>query len=92
MNLYINWPVFDFGTRRVLSQKVAAFPVLRWSDWSRNKATAAIWTDVAQNVFDTCGAECTLIGTDACLERIGWQRLVAMLTGGPEFKHGVLHS
>ena len=68
MDRRINRPVFDLGTRRVLAKEVVAFPVLRRSDWSRNKATTAIWTDVAQNAIDTRGAERALVGADACFK------------------------
>lgn len=68
MGYRINRPISDRGTRRVRAEKVVAFPILRRPDWPRNKAAAAIWTDVIQNAIHTCGTERTLIGADARLE------------------------
>jgi hypothetical protein len=45
--------------------------------------------DVLEDVVDAHGAERALIGADACIKRIGRQRLVAVLTGRSEFKHAV---
>lgn len=64
----INGPVLDLSACRVLAEEVVAFPILRRSDGSGYKATAAIWADVIQNPIDTSGAECTFIGTDACFQ------------------------
>ena len=89
MRCRINRPVSDRSTRRVLAEKVVAFPVFRRPDRSGNKTAAAIRTDVAQDTFDTCGAERTLIGADARLKRVGRQRLVAVLTAWSEFEHVV---
>ena len=57
--------VLDLGDCRILAKTVVAFPIPRWSDWPRNKAAAAIRTDVAQNVIDTRGAKRALVGADA---------------------------
>jgi len=68
MSRRINRPVFDFGACRVLAKKIVAFPVLRRSDGSGNEAATAVWTDVSQNIINTCGTERTFIGADACLK------------------------
>jgi hypothetical protein len=68
MSCGINWPVFYFCTCRVLAKKVVTLPVLRRSDGSRNEATATVRTDIAQDMLNTGGAECTFIGADACLK------------------------
>lgn len=65
MGRWIDRPVLDLGARWILAKEVVAFPIPRRSDWSRNKATAAIRTDVAQDVIDTRGAKRALVGTDA---------------------------
>ena len=85
----INRPVLDLGARRVLAEVVVTLPVPGRSDWSGNKATAAIWTDVVQNAIDTRGAEGTFVGADACFKGVGWQRFVAVLAAWPEFEHSV---
>jgi hypothetical protein len=89
MGRWVDRPVLDFGARWILAKKVVTFPIPRRSDSSRNKATTAIRTDVAQNVIDARGAKRALVGTDARFNRVGWQLLVAVLAGRPEFKHRV---
>ena len=42
----VNGSMPDLGTCSVLTEEVVAFPVLRWSYWSRNKSTAAVGTYV----------------------------------------------
>jgi hypothetical protein len=81
--------MFDLGTRGILTEVVVAFPVLRRPNRSRYEAPAAVRADVLKNVIDARGAERALLGADPCFERIGRQRLVAVLTGRPEFKHVV---
>src|SRR5688572_9098847 len=71
MRFWVNRPVLHLGTPWGLAKIVVAFPVLRWPDGSRHEATTAVRTHVVQDVVNTCGTERTLIGTDACLERIG---------------------
>ncbi len=61
----INRPMLHASARRVFAKVVVASPVLRRSDGSRHKATTAVRTDVAQDVINTCRAECTLIGTES---------------------------
>src|SRR5262245_8662547 len=87
MDRRVNRPVLDLGARRVLSQEIIALPVSRRSDRPVNKAATAIRTNVTQHVVDARGAKRALIATDAPLERLGWQRLVAVLAGRSEFKH-----
>lgn len=87
MGHWINWPVLDSHTGRVLAQEVVPFPIVRGSDWSRSKTTAAIRTDIAQYVIDTRRAKSAFVAADACCERVGWQRCVAMFARRSEFKH-----
>src|ERR1043166_959498 len=47
---------FDFA-RRMCPKIVAAFPIFLWTDRSRGKTSAAIWTDVSQNLLDAGSAE-----------------------------------
>jgi hypothetical protein len=65
MGRRVDQPVLDLGARWILAKKVVALPIPRRWDRSRNKATTAIRTNVAQNVIDTPGAKRALIGTDA---------------------------
>lgn len=68
MRLRINRPVLDLGACGILAEEIVAFPVLGRPDWSRNKSTTAIWTDVTQNLVDTVGAERALVAADACFK------------------------
>jgi len=87
----IHRAVLHLGARRIFSKKVVTVPVPRRSNRSRDKPAAAIWTDISQNAFDARIAEGALVRAYARLKRIGRQRLVAVLTGRSEFKHGVLN-
>ena len=81
--------MLDLGTRGILAEIVVASPVLRRPDGSGHKAPTAIGTDVGQDALDTGGAERALVGADARVEGVGWQRLIAVLARWSEFKHGV---
>src|ERR1043166_2046291 len=87
MSCRIDRPVLYRGARGVLAEEVVAFPVLRWPDRSGSKSAAAVRADVFQDGSDTCGAKSALVGADARFERIGRQRVVAVLTGGSELEH-----
>jgi len=80
--------MLHLGARRIFPQEVVAFPVVRRSNGSGHKAPTAIGTDVGQDVLDTGRAKRAFVGADARVECVGRQRLVAVLTGGSEFKHG----
>lgn len=88
MDVRINGSVPHLGARRVFAKIVIAFPVFRRPDGTGRKTTSAIRTDVAQNDIHTRRAERAFIAADACLTRFGRQRLVAVLAGWSEFKHG----
>ena len=81
----IHRPVFHIRARRVLAQIVVTLPVLRWPNRPRHKTTAAVRTDISQNTIHARGAERTFIGADARLQRVGWQRLVAVFAAWSEF-------
>src|SRR5262249_48386971 len=85
----INRPMPDRGTCGVGAKTVVIFPVLRRSDGSGRKATTAIGTDVSQHRLNAGGAKRAFIATNACLQRIGGQRLVAVFAGWTEFKHRI---
>ena len=89
MDFRIDGPMLDLGACGVLAQEIVAFPVLRRSDRSRNKTATAVRTDVAQYAIHTRRAKRALVGADARLKRVRWQRPVAVLASRSEFKHGV---
>ena len=86
----INRPVLDLATCRVLTKVVAAFPVPRRPDWSRNKSAAAVRAHVVQDVVNARGAERTFISADARFKRVRRQSFVAVFTGRAQFEHRVL--
>ena len=86
----INRPMLDLCTRGILAQVVVAFPVRRRPDRSGYEAATAVRANVFKKTIDARGAERALVGTDPCFKRIGRQRLVAVFTGRPEFKHAVM--
>jgi hypothetical protein len=90
MGLWVNGSVLDCGTRWVFTNIIIAFPVLQRSDGSRHKPTPAVRTDIVQDGVNTGGTERALIGTDTCIQGIGWQHFVTVLTGWSKFKHHVL--
>ena len=80
----------DISTRRVLAKKIVAPPVREWSDWSGHKSTATVRADIIEYPFDTRGAERALVAANACFERVGRQRLGAVLAGWSKFEHAAL--
>jgi len=60
----INRTVPDLLTRRVFPQKIVPVPILRRSDWSRNKSAATVWADIVQNAFDASRAKRAFVGAD----------------------------
>lgn len=83
----INRPVCDGYASRVLAQKIIPFPVLRRPDGSGHEAAATVGANIVQHMLHAGGTECTFIGADARVQRVGWQSVVAMLTGRSEFQH-----
>jgi hypothetical protein len=90
MNCRINRPVLDVGTRWILTEEVITFPVLRGSDWSRNKTAAAVRADVSQNAIDTSCTKRAFIRANAGFKGVWRQRFIAVFAGGSEFEHDVL--
>ena len=90
MRRWIYRPVLHLAAGWIFPKEVITFPIRRRSNRSRNKPAATILTDISQNAFDARIAEGALIGADARVKRVGRQRLVAVLAGRSEFKHGVL--
>ena len=90
MRRQIYRPVLHLGARRVFPKEIVIVPIHRRSNRSRDEPAAAIRANISQNAFDAGGTKGTLIGADTRLKRIRRQRLVAMLAGRFEFKHGDL--
>lgn len=90
MRRQIYRPVLHLGARRVFPKEIVIVPIHRRSNRSRDEPAAAIWADISQDVFDTSNAESALVRADTRLKRVRQQRLVAMLAGRFEFKHGIL--
>ncbi len=63
-------------------------PIRRRPDRPWSEPAAAVGTDIAQHLFDARHAERAFIRADPRLKRLRRQRLIAMLTGWSEFKHG----
>lgn len=77
----------DPGACRILAERVVAFPVLRWPDGPWSETATAVRTDVAQNLGYARRAKRALVAANARIERVGWQRLVAVLAGRSQLKH-----
>ncbi len=90
MRRQIYRPVLHLGARWVFPKEIVIVPIHRRSNRSRDEHAAAIRANISQNAFDAGGTKGTLIGADTRLKRIRRQRLVAMLAGRFEFKHGIL--
>jgi protocatechuate 3,4-dioxygenase beta subunit len=84
----IDGPVLDGGARRILPQEVVAFPIRRRPDRSRHEPAAAVRTDVTKDLVDARRTKRALVGTDPRVERVWWQRLVAVFAGWSELEHG----
>jgi hypothetical protein len=83
----VDGPVPDDGTRRILAEEVVTPPVLCGADGSRRKSTGAIGADIVEDRGDARRAECALVGAYTRLDRIWWQRLVAVLASRSQLKH-----
>ena len=88
MRRRIDRPMFHLRTSRILAEEIIAVPIRRRPDWPRDKSAPAVGTDISKNLFDTGHTERAFIRADPRLQRLRWQRLVAMLAGWSELKHG----
>ena len=68
MREQIDRPMLDLRTRRILPQEVVPVPIQRRSDRARDEPTAAVGTDIAQNLFNASHTEGALIRTDPRLK------------------------
>ena len=87
MRSKIKVAMLDSGRCRVFAEIVIALPVSNGPDRTRDKPTAAIWTDVAQKTVDAIGTESTFIAADARLQRIRRQCFVAMFASWTKLEH-----
>src|SRR5690242_18821003 len=81
-------PVLHLAARRILAEKVAVLPVPRRPDRSRHEAAAAVRANVTEDHLHAARAKGALVAADPCLQRVGRQRLVAMLASRAQFQHG----
>ena len=84
MGLHINRPVLDFRTSRIFTQEIVALPILRWPNGPGHKAATTIGADVTQKRIDAGYAKSTFIATNARVERLRRERLVAVFAAGPK--------
>lgn len=52
---------------RIITEKIAVFPVVSRAYWPRCKATAAIGADVGQDTVNAIGAKRAFIAANSCL-------------------------
>jgi hypothetical protein len=75
---------------REFPEIVLVFPVVHRPDRPGYEPAPAVWTNVNEEIVDTGCATYAFERADACLKRMGRQRLIAVLAIRSEFKHGVL--
>lgn len=90
MRRRIDRSMFHLRASRIVPEEVVAVPIRRRSDWPLDEPTAAVGTDITQNLLNARHTEGALIRADPRLKRLRRQSLVAVLAGRSEFKHGVL--
>lgn len=87
MFLWINGPISDRGSGRIAAEEIVPFPVSRRSYRPRAESASTVRANVLQHVIDAVRAECTFETTNARVQGIRRQCLVAVLAGGAKFKH-----
>lgn len=87
MFLRINGPISDRGSGRIAAEEIVPFPVSRRSYRPRAESASTVRANVLQHLIDTVRAECTFETTNARVQGIRRQCLVAVLAGGAKFKH-----
>ena len=85
--VYIHGTMLHLSCRRVLAEKVFAFPIVTRADRTRYKSSAAIGTDIMQDLFDTGFTKRAFEAAYSRVGRIRRQRCVAVFTGGAQFQH-----
>lgn len=90
MRDHIHRSMLHRGARRIFSQEVVTLPIRRRPDRPRSEPTAAVGTNIFQNLFDARHTERAFIRTDPRLKRLRRQRLVAMFARWSEFEHAAL--
>ena len=57
---------------RIITEKIAVFPVVSRAYWPRCKTTAAIGTDIGQDMVNAVGTKRAFIAADSCLRGVRW--------------------
>jgi len=76
--------VLDERACRDRAEIIVVSPIPSWTHGPGGEPAAAIRTDIADHLLRALRAEGAFETANACVGRIGWQRLVAMLAGGPQ--------
>ena len=79
--------MFNLGARRKIPQKIPALPIDRGPYRTRGKPSRAVRAHVAEDFLNASFTERAFKRADHGLIRVRRQFLVAILTGGPKFKH-----
>jgi len=87
MHFQINRPMLHFRTGRIFAQIIVPLPIPGRPDGARDEPAAAVRADIVQQLFGTRCAKGAFITANARLQRIRWQRFVAMFAGWSEFEH-----
>ena len=75
------------GTGRVCAQKVITLPIFCRPYGARAKATAAIGTNVAEDIADARFAKGAFVSANPGFERVGRQRFITVFACWSKFKH-----
>jgi len=76
--------VLDHGARRDGAEVIVVLPISHRPDGPGGKSAAAVGTNVADDLVDAPCTKRAFERANARVERIGWERLVAMLAGRPQ--------
>src|SRR5262245_52221990 len=79
--------MFDARRGRVLAKVVVVLPVARRANRPWREATAAVGTDVVEDLIHARRTEGALIAADPRLQRLRRQGLAAMLAAWPQLQH-----
>ncbi len=66
----VNRPISGCRAGRILTKTIVTLPIIRGSDRSRHETTAAVRTNIIEDLIDTGRAERAFVATDARLGRV----------------------
>ena len=79
MDVSVHGPMLDGGACGICAKIVGAFPIGFWADGPVRKTTAAIRTDIVQDVLDAGPAKCAFKRANHRVRRTGRKRCIAVL-------------